>query len=145
MKKTLYRSRENKVFGGVAGGLAEYFNVDPVIIRILFVVVFFAGGVSFIAYIVMMFIIPKKPYDIISNDEEAYSQNNKFEKSFSKSQNKITFGIFLIIVGLFAFLSNFIPYFSFHLFWPLLLIIFGVLLIYRNFMNSDENEAKNEI
>ncbi len=60
--KRLYRSEENKVFAGIFGGLGEYFAVDPVLLRFFWVliVVFtgFAPGV--LAYILLIFIIPKK-------------------------------------------------------------------------------------
>ena len=50
--KRLYKSRRNKVIDGVCGGVAEYFDVDPVLIRIIFVLFFFFGGSGLLAYIV---------------------------------------------------------------------------------------------
>ncbi len=62
--KKLYRSRTDKVFGGVIGGLAEFFNVDATPIRLVWtlVVVFtgFAPGV--LVYILALFIVPQKPH-----------------------------------------------------------------------------------
>ena len=60
--KKLYRSEKNKVFAGTIGGIGEYFEVDPVILRVLWLVIvvftgFFPG---LIAYIIAIFIIPKK-------------------------------------------------------------------------------------
>jgi phage shock protein C len=55
--KRLTRSKE-KMIGGVCTGLANYFNIDPVIMRILFVVIAFAGGASILAYLIMWIIIP---------------------------------------------------------------------------------------
>ena len=59
--KRLYRSRNHKVIGGVAGGIGEYLDIDPVLARILFILTFFAGGAGFIAYIIAWIIIPEQP------------------------------------------------------------------------------------
>lgn len=144
MKKTLYRSRDNRVFAGVAGGLAEYFDIDPVIIRILFVVIFFAGGASFFAYIIMIFVIPKKPLDQYSTNENI-SSFSTYDNSSKNTNKKITFGIILIILGALIFLDNIVPDIPFHMLWPLALIAIGALIIYKNFMNTSSSEANNEI
>ena len=57
--KRLYRDPENSVIGGVCGGLAAYFAVDPVIFRLLFVIFFFAGGASILVYIILWIVLPK--------------------------------------------------------------------------------------
>jgi phage shock protein C len=60
--KKLYRSNENKIFFGIVGGLGEYFEVDPVALRVLAVLICVLTGVFpiLIVYIVVYFIIPKK-------------------------------------------------------------------------------------
>ena len=57
--KRLYRDPENSVIGGVCGGLGAYFNVDPVIFRLLFVIFFFAGGASILVYVILWIVLPK--------------------------------------------------------------------------------------
>lgn len=58
----LYRSSEDRLISGVAGGVAEYFEVDPVLVRILwFISVPMTGGLTFLAYIVMMIVLPIEP------------------------------------------------------------------------------------
>ncbi len=61
IKKKLYRSRTNKVFGGLIGGLGEYFDIDPVLLRVLFLFAIFMTGFfpGLIAYIIGLFIVPK--------------------------------------------------------------------------------------
>ena len=59
-EKRLYRQPKDKMIGGVCGGLAEYFEVDPVIIRVLFVAALFLGTMGFWMYILLWIIIPKK-------------------------------------------------------------------------------------
>ncbi|MCH8871612.1 PspC domain-containing protein [candidate division KSB1 bacterium] len=62
MANKLLRSVKDKMIGGVCGGLAEHFNIDPSLVRVGFVLVTFASGIVFgvIAYIVMMIIIPEE-------------------------------------------------------------------------------------
>ncbi len=61
--KRLYKSRDNKVIAGVMGGLGEYFEVDPVLFRVAYIIisVFTAVFPGIIAYIFMAMVMPKKP------------------------------------------------------------------------------------
>jgi len=59
--KRLYRSGKEKILGGVCGGLAEYFNVDPTIVRFLWVLFILGFGTGLLAYIIAWIIIPKNP------------------------------------------------------------------------------------
>jgi len=61
MQKRLYRSREEKIIGGVCGGLAEYLNVDPTLIRLALVLITLFGGAGIIAYLVLWVIVPLAP------------------------------------------------------------------------------------
>ncbi|WP_125766915.1 PspC domain-containing protein [Lapidilactobacillus wuchangensis] len=67
MEKKLYRSATNRKFAGVCGGLGEYFNVDPTLIRIIFVAAFFFAGVGLFPYIILMLIMPNPPQNIDRN------------------------------------------------------------------------------
>ena len=58
--KQLYKSSENKIFTGVCGGIAEYFNVDPTIIRVIWAVLILAYGTGLLAYLVCALCMPKK-------------------------------------------------------------------------------------
>jgi phage shock protein C len=59
--RKLYRSTSNRQLAGVCGGLAEYFNLDPTLIRVLFVILAVLGGSGVILYIAMWIIVPKQP------------------------------------------------------------------------------------
>lgn len=60
--KRLYRSNTNKMLAGVCGGIAEYFNIDPTIVRLLVVALTFAGfGSGLLLYIVAAIVIPQAP------------------------------------------------------------------------------------
>lgn len=57
--KRVYRSKKNKMLAGVCGGIAEYFEVDPVLVRLLFVLLLFMGFVGIIIYLVAWLLIPE--------------------------------------------------------------------------------------
>ena len=59
--RKLYRSKTNRQVAGVCGGLAERFNVDPTLMRVLFIVLAIFGGAGIILYIAMWIIVPKEP------------------------------------------------------------------------------------
>ncbi len=63
MDKKLYRSEENKKICGVCGGIGEYFNIDPTVIRLIWVIVALCGGFGLLAYILSALIIPVKPIE----------------------------------------------------------------------------------
>ncbi len=58
--KKLYRSKNNRVIGGVCGGIAEYVNTDPTLIRLLWVLATLIWGAGLFAYIIAWIIIPEK-------------------------------------------------------------------------------------
>jgi phage shock protein PspC (stress-responsive transcriptional regulator) len=125
--KTLRRSTTNRVIGGVCGGIAEYFNVDPVLIRLIFVILAIFGGAGIIAYIVALIIMPERSSsdniqdaDIVddkkktNNDlkkdlESAVEEVSKeFEKVSEEIEKEVKkhrhssgawFGIFLVFLG----------------------------------------------
>ena len=60
-EKKLYRQSSGKMIAGVCGGLADFFEIDPVIMRVLFVIALFFGTMGFWLYILLWIIMPKKP------------------------------------------------------------------------------------
>ncbi|VVB70105.1 PspC domain protein [uncultured archaeon] len=58
--KRLYRSDSDKILGGVCGGFAEYFQVDPVLVRIIWIAICFLWGVGILLYLIAWIIVPKK-------------------------------------------------------------------------------------
>jgi phage shock protein C len=77
MEKRIYKSSTDKMIDGVCGGIAEYFEVDPVLIRVVAVISIFFGGAGIIAYIIAAIIMPRKE-DVIknSNKETVYERTN---------------------------------------------------------------------
>ena len=64
--KRLYRSNTNKIFAGIIGGIGEYFDIDPTFLRIIWLLVVLATGVfpGIVAYLIAIFIVPKKPQEL---------------------------------------------------------------------------------
>ena len=60
MKKRLYKIEKNKKLCGVCGGIAEYFDIDPTVIRLLWILLVFCAGTGILAYIVAAIIMPTK-------------------------------------------------------------------------------------
>lgn len=59
--RKLYRSRTNRTIAGVCGGLAQYFNADTTLIRVLFVALALLGGPGLVIYVVMWILVPEEP------------------------------------------------------------------------------------
>ena len=62
MAKRLYRDTNNKMVAGVCSGIAEYFNTDPTLVRIVWFIAFFCAGTGLLAYFIAMAIMPAKTY-----------------------------------------------------------------------------------
>ena len=59
--RKLYRSKTNRQLAGVCGGLAEYFNLDATLVRVLFILLAVLGGSGLVLYVAMWIIVPKQP------------------------------------------------------------------------------------
>lgn len=136
--KKLYRSKTHRVIGGVAGGLGEYLDVDPVLIRIVFLIALFAGGVGILAYLIAWIIIPEQPRDIAmttpTEPQQPYvppqpPQPPKPEEAHRRGS--IVGGLVLLVLGFLFLAQNFLPDFHFEDWWALILIAIGAGLIYR--------------
>ncbi|HTP12536.1 MAG TPA: PspC domain-containing protein [Bacteroidota bacterium] len=132
MNKRLYRSPREKMLGGVCGGLAEYFEVDPVLIRILFVVAVFVGGSGILAYIICWIIIPEEPRVVVQPataqpaPQPSGAPAVQAVTSTNSHRGSAIAGIILIVVGGLFLADNLLPHFHFGEFWPVLLIILGI-------------------
>lgn len=126
MQRQLFRSESNKVIGGVCGGLGDYFDVDPTLVRIIAVLLFFASGFGFLAYIVGWIIIPKaQQTDQVVG--EAPTTNGKQYGSW----NRYLPGFILIAIGIFLLIRENVYWFDWSEFWPVMLIGLGLVLIFR--------------
>ena len=154
MHKRLYRSSKSKVFGGVAGGIAEYFDIDPIIIRLLFIIIAFAGGGGILVYFIMWVAIPLEPItpftmNVNPGDPAATQTPNPgvdpadptFVPVKRDSRTSLIGGMVLIALGLIFLVDRFIPEIHFHDIWPLILVVVGGVLIATSLAEkkSDKN------
>lgn len=68
MKKRLYKSNTDKKLDGVCAGIAEYFEIDPTVIRLAWVLFTCLGGSGIVAYIICMIVFPEKPENVIDGN-----------------------------------------------------------------------------
>lgn len=130
-KSKLYRSETNKVLAGVCGGLGEYFDVDPVILRVIVAVLTVFGGGGVVLYILLWIFIPTKSSskDYINDNVEELKEKTR---DIAKNGNgRFFLGLIVIFVGLSILAENlgFYVFREIWKFWPVLLIILGVSFI----------------
>lgn len=90
IKKKLYRNPKDKKLAGVCSGLAEYFEIDVTLIRIIWILFVLLGGAGIITYLISILIIPKKPNSEI---EIEVITNNKKPKLTLNRDDKFVFGV----------------------------------------------------
>lgn len=152
-KERLYRSREKKVIGGVAGGLGEYLNIDPVILRVLFVIFAIINGLGILLYILLWIVVPEEPYGesfTVETENSSYKPDEEKSEnplaqgspSVQKKENRgrIIAGVILIGLGLIFLAENWFPYFDFEDLFPAILIIGGGLLVYHSIKKDREKK-----
>ena len=131
----LFRSQEDRMIAGVAAGLAKYFNVDVIFVRLLWVLAAFAGGSGVLAYIVAWIIIPEEGKVFTGSSEGGTGEDERFRTSdFSEAMDRRRryAGLVLIGLGLFFLARRFLPHLLFDYSWPILLIIIGLFLLLRD-------------
>lgn len=86
MKKNLYKSNKNKILCGVCGGIAEFANCDPTIIRLIFIVLCIFKGAGVLLYLLAAFIIPfPTSTDDLNNEDVENLKNANVESANSSS------------------------------------------------------------
>lgn len=141
--RALHRSSTNRVIAGVAGGLGEYFDIDPTIIRIIFILLTIFGGSGILIYLVLWLIMPSEGATSLPNDhirksvfeirETVRSFAHDLRTGESTNERKMWFGVIILVIGLLFLFNNFgvFGFYTLDRFWPLVVIIVGLLLLYR--------------
>ena len=148
-RKKLYRSNENKVLAGVCGGIGEYLGINPVWIRLLWVLISIEGfGV--LAYIVAAILMPRNSHEeaATTGSSNAHTftdcnQNASLHNEKSAGGLVLVLGGLLIVSGVYYLLNNFnlipwelmytLKYIVRNAFLPIVLIVIGLLMIiFRN-------------
>lgn len=131
----LMRSTNDRVFLGVCGGIGEYFNIDPTIVRLAFIFfVFISFGISVFGYIIAGFLIPEGDTiydDGYENTEKRNERNDKIRKN-----TPILVGVGLILWGTYLLTKLIFPHIFYQLryiwnYWPALLILLGLYVIFQ--------------
>lgn len=155
MEKKLYRSRSDRMIWGVCGGLAKYFDIDPVIIRIIAVLLVFANGVGILAYIILAIVVPlesskvTEPKDVIKENVEEMKETasqirHEIHSAFTRKEDTSEettrakhhtgniLGAILIIIGILFLLASFnlLWWLRWVYLWPLIIVAIGVLIIF---------------
>ncbi len=125
----LYRSKQNSMIAGVAGGMAEYANLDVALMRLIWVLAFFAGGVGFLAYIICWIIIPESTNDSSNDRNDTTLQADHSGQRTARRRNA---GLLLIGLGLIFLVKNFIPWHYWDKGWPLILVAVGLYILLAN-------------
>jgi len=154
MNDHLHRSRDDRMLAGVAGGLAELWDADPSLVRVVWaLLVIFTGGIALIVYIVMALVVPEGD-DVLPNppappgaptpgsDQGAASgpvpaadrasaraARRAARRGRGDSMAPAVIGLFLVLLGGFFLARQWLPDLDWDWFWPLMLIGLGTLLL----------------
>ena len=135
----LTRSNSDRVIAGVCGGLAAYLDIDSVLVRLAFVVLLFASGIGLPIYVILWIVMPEQDSDSSSDAEVIQKNLGEMGETVSSGVSRIgrpgTVGVLLVLLGAYFLLNQLglLNWISGALFWPLVIIGFGIyLLVKRN-------------
>ena len=159
MTRRLCKSHSDRMIAGVCGGLGEYFGVDPVLVRLAFVLLSLVTGIAFLAYPVLWIVMPEEssvdrhPRDVVRENlaklqEDAQklgaelrnkpskvglAEPNASVESGNPSNRQLVAGVVVLLLGLVLLVQNLNLFWWASLFrlWPLALVALGALLLYE--------------
>ena len=148
MNRRLYRCRHDRKVSGVAGGVAEYFDADPSLVRVLWILSIFFGGLGLFLYIAMAIVVPLEPAEGVaaagaqatdSTGEASvpsptgWHSTPAAHRHATRGTGRATtlFGIVLILFGALALVDAFLPAWadSGRFLWPAFIVGIGALLV----------------
>ncbi len=155
MAERLYRSRDDRMLAGVAAGVAETLDADPSLVRIAWALLaIFTGGIAVVVYIVMAIVVPEAPAgmpaaapaasewpgaapagtppppsDVASDRDARRAARRARRYERDSARGGLVIGLILIVVGGFFLIRELVPWFDWHLWWPIGLIGLGGLLL----------------
>lgn len=148
MNSSLYRSRENRLIGGVCGGIGEYLRLDASLVRVYFVLLALTGGIGWLLYLILWAALPYEgqgafgaPGAIRGGITEIASKAQELGDDVRRTigqphpQLGMFVGALLVLIGALALLRALelpgLGWLHEGLLWPLLLIVGGVVLVWR--------------
>lgn len=160
--RRLYRSRRDRVILGVAGGLADYFDIDVAIVRLIWVLLTFtAGPGALLVYLVAGLIVPEQPLlprtNIVNDVPVSSASGSDIDRELEElarasgnpagagtssadrtipqrhdSRSNMILGLILAAVGILLLARNMFSWLDLQRFWPVLIIVAGGLVIWRS-------------
>ncbi len=160
--KRLYRSLADRKFAGVAGGLGEYFVMDPLLIRLAFVILALAGGGGVLIYLVLWIVTPENPvrfqpftpqppqeHETPQPDPTGQPGENpvnpgnfnpvSIPETRKRRKGGLIGGLVLITLGVLFLADELIPQVNFGDLWPVILIVIGIGLLLRTVTERNHN------
>jgi phage shock protein C len=147
--KRFYRNTFDKKIAGVASGLADYFDIDPLLVRLIFVILALAGGGGVLIYIILWIVTPERPFELnqtqnnstMENQQSSdgdpkppeQTQQQKSSHPEHKNRGNLIGGLVLVTLGILFLADEFIPNINFGDLWPIILIVIGAGLLINSF------------
>ncbi len=133
MNRRLYRCRHDRRLAGVAGGVAEFFDLDPTLVRILWFLSIFVGGLGILLYVGLAIIVPLEPASAEDAAADAAAVDAGHRHVSHGAGRGTTFvGLGLILLGGLALVDAVIPAWdnSWRYLWPAFIVGIGALLVF---------------
>ena len=151
MTDRLYRSPDDRMLAGVAGGLAENWNIDPSLVRIVWAVLtVLTGGLAFLVYVVMAIVVPERPVGVAQDhlggeargsangagiagiaspaSGASPARSRRTDRS-DATRGGLVAGLILILVGGFFLVRQLLPAIDLGFWWPTVAIGLGIVLV----------------
>jgi len=149
MKTRLYRSETDRMIGGVCGGLGQYLGLDPILVRLFFVLLALGNGIGVLIYLILWFIVPVETKAVSwASEETARDAAGEIAERGRQMGNDLRAGaglahphagmiagVTLVVLGIIYLLQNlnipWLDWFHADILWPVLLIVGGLVLLLR--------------
>jgi phage shock protein C len=166
VRERLYRSRDDRMLFGVAGGMAEWLDLDPAIVRLVWALLILAGGVGLLLYIVAAIVIPEEPYiaaapgapgdpgmadgpasgmaaGTATSARQARWEARQARRAARRGSGNpgIVFGLILVVLGSWFLLDRYVPALDLSWFMPGALIVIGLVLVVGAMGRSGQSQG----
>ena len=135
MTDRLYRSPDDRMLAGVAGGLAENWKIDPSLVRIVWaLLIVLTGGLAFLVYVVMAIVVPERPAGVAvdhpgeTGGGASPARPRRSDRS-DATRGGLVAGLILIVVGGFFLVRQLLPAIDLGFWWPTVAIGLGIVLV----------------
>jgi len=135
----LTRSREDKILGGVCGGIARYLGVDPLLVRILFVLLALANGLGVLTYFALWMLLPVGEPRERESGVDPFGRREPSQVTSRPANRALVGGAVLVTVGLLLLLKNvgLLWWFRWDMVAPLMLVVVGAIVVLNALREDD--------